>query len=155
MIFHNEEQIPLIEESINKIKVDGGFVDEEIPHCRKDGTVFPTLMSAKMITMNDGLSSFMSATIIDITEKKKADAEILKFRIIADQANYGVGIASMDGIIEYVNTSFAKMHGWEQNEIIGKHVSVTYGIKENAEFILNEIKIKEAFFKRSNQNEER
>jgi PAS domain S-box-containing protein len=146
MIFHNEEQMPLIEESINKIKVDGGFVDEEIPHCKKDGTVFPTLMSAKMITMNDGLSSFMSATIIDITEKKKADAEILKFRIIADQANYGVGIASMDGIIEYVNTSFAKMHGWEQKELIGKHVSVTYGIKENAEFILNEIKNKGGFF---------
>lgn len=145
-ILHNESQLPVVLESIRKIKEEGGYVDEEIPHCRKDGTVFPTLMSAKIISVDKSVPAFMSATVIDITEKKKAEAEILKFRVIADQANYGVGVANMDGIIEYVNASFAQMHGWEQNELIGKHVSVTYGKTQNVDIILDEIKNRGGFF---------
>ena len=63
-------------------------------------------------------------TILDLElqlqQRKKTDEEARKFRTISDQSNYGTAIASLDGILVYVNESFAKMHGWQPDELIGK-----------------------------------
>lgn len=125
-VFHCPEQMEKVAELINLIKVDGGFAAEEVGHCKKDGSKFPTLMSAKVIFDDKNNPKFMSATVIDITEKKKAEQEILKFRIIADQANYGVAISDMSGVLEYCNPTFAEMHGWFVEELVGKHISTFY-----------------------------
>lgn len=67
---HSKNQIDHVTHLIEKIKTDGGFEATEVGHCKKDGTEFPTLMSAKVITNEQGQAAFLSATIIDITEKK-------------------------------------------------------------------------------------
>lgn len=139
-IFHTEDQMPTVKNAIDLILKEGGFLDLEIPHAKKDGTVFPTLMSAKLIKLYDNTPAFISATFIDISEKKKAENEILKFRILAEQANYGVGISNLDGILEYCNPIFAEMHGWERDELIGKHVSMFYEQKEKSAKLFDEIK---------------
>ncbi|MFZ4457132.1 MAG: PAS domain S-box protein [Bacteroidales bacterium] len=71
-------------------------------------------------------------TIKDITERKNAEKEILKFKTIADQANYGVVLASLKGEFLYVNDAFAKMVGWEADDLIGKNSSVVHN-EEQAE----------------------
>lgn len=138
--FHTNSQIPLVNDAVNSIKTEGGFLDLEIPHVTKNGHVFPTLMSARLIKLDDAIPAFVSVTVVDISEKKKAENEISKFRIVADQANYGVGISDLDGVLEYCNPIFAQMHGWEQQELIGKHVSIFYEKKEKSDEIFNEIK---------------
>lgn len=76
-VLHNNEQMQVVAPLLEKIKTEGGFEATEVGHCRKDGTVFPTLMSAKLITDENGNTSFLSATVIDITPNK-AQEQIIK-----------------------------------------------------------------------------
>ena len=55
----------------------------------------------------------------DITAQKLAEDELLKFKAIADTANYGVVIYDMDGAFTYVNHYFAAINGYEPEELIG------------------------------------
>jgi PAS domain S-box-containing protein len=71
-IFHNEEQMPTVMELKDKLKKEKKFLAEEVWHTRKDGTVFPTLMNVTLIT-HANKPVYLSATAIDITERKKAD----------------------------------------------------------------------------------
>ena len=59
-----------------------------------------------------------------ITERVRAQAEIRKFKTVADNANYGVSIADMAGDIMYVNPYLAEVHGYTPDELIGKNVTV-------------------------------
>jgi len=60
----------------------------------------------------------------DITERKKAEEEIKKFKTIADKAGYGNVITDLEGNLIHVNESFAKMHGYSANELVGKNLSL-------------------------------
>lgn len=60
----------------------------------------------------------------DITERRKAEEEMRKFRTIADMANYGIALAGMDGTMLYCNNAFAGMHGWDVSEVIGRNLSM-------------------------------
>jgi PAS domain S-box-containing protein len=126
LMLHNETQLPRVHQLLDIIKNQGGFSAEEVDHCRKDGSTFPSLMSAKVIFDDKNIPKFMSATMIDISEKKRAELDVLKFRVLADQANYGVVLASLDGLIEYCNDEFARMHGWNREDLINKHFSMFY-----------------------------
>lgn len=65
----------------------------------------------------------------DITDRKIAEEELRKFRIISDQANYGTAIAGLDGTLQYVNPAFARMHGWEVDDLIGKNLMILHSEK--------------------------
>jgi PAS domain S-box-containing protein len=60
----------------------------------------------------------------DISDKKKAEEELLKFRTISDMATYGSSITSLNGTVLYLNDAFAEMHQLNKNEVIGKDISV-------------------------------
>lgn len=76
-VFHSEAQLPEVMRLVEVIKEQGGFVNEEVGHVHKDGSEFPTLMSAKLIKDDNGAPKFLSATCIDITERKKTEQIIL------------------------------------------------------------------------------
>ncbi len=61
---------------------------------------------------------------IDITERKRAEEELLKFKTIAEKANYGTAIADTNGYVQYVNPAWAAMHGGTVEDFLGKHLSV-------------------------------
>jgi len=62
--------------------------------------------------------------ILDISERKRAEGEIRKFKTISDTASYGTAIADLEGNILYVNECFARMHGYERDELLGKPLSI-------------------------------
>ncbi|MDD5382461.1 MAG: PAS domain-containing protein [Candidatus Margulisbacteria bacterium] len=41
-----------------------------------------------------------------------------------DQSIDGIAIADLNGIVQYVNPAWAKMHGWQPESLVGKHLSV-------------------------------
>ena len=72
------------------------------------------------IMKKEGKKVGIQVVLRDITEQRKHDEEIRKFKTISDKAQYGVNLNKLDGTTVYVNDAFAKMHGYKKEELIGK-----------------------------------
>ena len=100
-ILHNESQLPRVHELLELIKLEGGFSAEEVDHCKKDGSVFPTLMSAKMILNEHGQPEYLSATVIDISNIKEAEnslkeksSELNNAQLIANMGSWELDLVT-------------------------------------------------------------
>lgn len=69
----------------------------------------------------------------EISEKKSAEEELLKFRKVSEQSNYGNIIADSDGIIIFCNDALALMHGYNVYELIGNPVSMLHNKRQNSD----------------------
>ncbi|MFH1037806.1 MAG: PAS domain S-box protein [PVC group bacterium] len=58
--------------------------------------------------------------------RAQAEEELIKFKTIADEANYGIALADQEGNLVYVNRCFARLHQYTPGELIGKHLSVLH-----------------------------
>ncbi len=65
----------------------------------------------------------ISCIIVDTTERRRVENEMTKFKTITDKANYGASIYDPKGYLIYTNECFASMHGYDPEEIIGRHVT--------------------------------
>jgi PAS domain S-box-containing protein len=74
----------------------------------------------------DGEAVRMIGNHHDITERKRAEDELKKFKTISDRANYGAAISDLEGNLIYVNDAFAQMHGYEPAELMGRNLSVLH-----------------------------
>lgn len=93
-------------EFLNKRK-DGELVHES-------STVFPIFDSNQTITN-------LVAIQEDITERKKAEADLRLFQTVFDSAVNGRLITDLDGNIIYCNQYYADMHHASKDEIIGSN----------------------------------
>lgn len=57
--------------------------------------------------------------IIDITDKKRAEAELQVLSLVASQTNTGVSIQDKEGITTWINHSLEKMTGYKLGELRG------------------------------------
>ncbi|MGL1936978.1 MAG: ATP-binding protein [Fibrobacterales bacterium] len=62
----------------------------------------------------------LTATVRDVSVPKKMQGEIQKFMALADFANYGVAIIDVDLKIEYINTYYSSICGYNDYELIGQ-----------------------------------
>ncbi|OGU77824.1 MAG: hypothetical protein A2V93_00430 [Ignavibacteria bacterium RBG_16_34_14] len=60
-------------------------------------------------------------TLLDVTEKNKADKEISKLSRAVEQSPASIIITNTDGNIEYVNPKFCELTGYSAEEVIGKN----------------------------------
>jgi len=60
----------------------------------------------------------------DVTERKQAEEALRRLAMIAEQAGEGIAAADLDGNLTFVNSAWARMHGYEPAELIGEHLSV-------------------------------
>jgi two-component system cell cycle sensor histidine kinase/response regulator CckA len=60
----------------------------------------------------------------DITERKKAEAELRKLSTAVEQTADSVIITNKDGIVEYVNPAYLEMTGYVRDEVIGKSLEI-------------------------------
>jgi PAS domain S-box-containing protein len=74
--FYNENQVERVEQLNDQIRRSGSFVAEEIWHKRKNGTVFPVLMTSTLIKDEKKKLSFLAATVVDITNIKNAEKKL-------------------------------------------------------------------------------
>ncbi len=71
-------------------------------------------------------------------EKTQAQKELIKFKTIVDNANYGVTITDLDGKILYANNYLAKTHQKTIEELMGQDISILYDL--NQTFFVNRLK---------------
>jgi len=62
----------------------------------------------------------------EVVERKQAEEEITKFKTISDRAGYGSAISDLEGNLIYINASFAGMHGYTVDELMGKNLSISH-----------------------------
>ena len=105
----------------------------EVKSVRRDGTVFETEISARLVTM--GGRKFIQTWFRDISDKKKADAALRESEekfATAFRSNPGAItiFRQEDGVCVDVNQGFTTMYGWEREEAIGR-TSLELGIWED------------------------
>lgn len=91
----------------------------EIRILRKDGTFFDVVAWGAMIQYLGRPAN--AGTLVDITERKRAEAELRKLSQVIEQAASAVVITDRDGNIEYVNPRFTETTGYTREEAMGKN----------------------------------
>ena len=85
--------------------------------------------------------------IQDVTKQKQYEEKIKLFKTIFDNANYGSAIVDLDGNINYINDYFAKIHGFESDELIGQNLSIFHDEEQMADVSrLNESLLQDGYY---------
>jgi len=99
---------------------DVGVFKQEVPGLRKDGSIIPIDVSATGFFDRDGKYLGHVCIVMDVTERKKAHEELLKFKLGIERSDESVFITNIDGSIIYVNPAFEKIYGYSREEALGK-----------------------------------
>jgi PAS domain S-box-containing protein len=95
----------------------------------KQGLILMIILCLGFVAGAIGLAYLFSRSINTLFSGYKIrqiqqQKDLHKFDLIINQAHDGIAIADLRGIYTYVNLSMAKMHGYEPDEIIGRHLSI-------------------------------
>jgi PAS domain S-box-containing protein len=86
---------------------------------RKDGTSVDVLLSSCRLDAED--PTHLVITVTDITELKRAQAQLNILSQAIEQSPVSVMITNPRGEIEYVNAHFTEITGYQPNEVSGKN----------------------------------
>ncbi|MDR3668818.1 MAG: PAS domain S-box protein, partial [Ignavibacteriaceae bacterium] len=106
----------MLEEEINSASYEKRYI-------RKDKRIIWVYISISLVRNADKQPQFFITQIIDITERKRSENLISIFAQSLKSINEIVSITDMDDNLLYVNESYLKTYGYEENELIGRHAS--------------------------------
>ncbi|MBD3380878.1 MAG: PAS domain S-box protein [candidate division Zixibacteria bacterium] len=82
------------------------------------------LCSVTLVYDDDGTPLGTVAVNLNITARKQMEAELMRFKTVAETANYGMAIFDIEGQLIYSNPCFAQIHGYTPEEVTGKPISI-------------------------------
>ena len=91
-------------------------------HRKKDGTVFPVEVTARLIVRDK--QSVIFTAIRDITERLRAEKRLQLLSRAIEQSVNVVLITDAEGHIQYANPQFTKITGYTLEEVIGRKPSI-------------------------------
>lgn len=71
----------------------------------------------------DGALVGMVGTFVDLTERRRAEVELLRLAAAFEQSNDRILLLSVDGVVEYASPSFLKSSGEDRAATIGRRFS--------------------------------
>ncbi|MEI6554393.1 MAG: PAS domain S-box protein [Paludibacter sp.] len=114
-VVHNQDQSQRVAEILDILRTNGGFTYEEVDHTRKDGSIFPTLMTAKVILDKNNKPEFVSTNVIDISDRKQAEETLIQKSAILTNLiinlKEGILLENAARQIELTNQLFCDMFG--------------------------------------------
>lgn len=113
---HKREDCPL-QETLRTGRI---IHDDTDVFWRKDGSSFPVEYHARPLFVNEQVVGAV-ISFSDITERKQAEAQLLKISSAVEHIPAAAIITDAEGKIEYVNPSFVALSGYQIEEVIGKN----------------------------------
>ncbi len=105
--------------------IQGKRVSFKSAHIKKDGSIFPAEISAKIIKI--GNQKYVHTVSRDISERLKAEEKIKKseekYRLLFELLPYGGEIIDTKGVITDISPGTAKILNYTKEELTGKHLS--------------------------------
>jgi len=86
-----------------------------------DGTELPCEVTINKIVLNG--ETVLLGTWRDLRKVKKEQRHLHLFKEAIEQSLDGIVMADIDGNIQFVNSAWAMMHGYDANCVIGEHLS--------------------------------
>lgn len=72
----------------------------------------------------DGKPLTMYGTILEISERKRAEETLREYKAAVEQSVDGIALADMAGHVRMVNEAWAEMHGYGREELEGRHLAI-------------------------------
>lgn len=113
---------------ISTLRKNGKVETMELEILTKQGNFRTVLLNANIE------KDTLSGTMMDITEMKKAQAEIERLSNALEQIDDMVSITNRAGIFNYVNKAFIKHTGFTRDELIGKKPAILKSGEHNLDF---------------------
>jgi diguanylate cyclase (GGDEF)-like protein/PAS domain S-box-containing protein len=104
----------------------------EVPAVRKDGTELFIEISLSAVMLRGAWCA--TAIARDVTERKRADAEMRKLSLAVERSSDWVLITDRHGVVEYANRAVEEMSGYAKNEILGKTPRIFKSGKHSKKF---------------------
>ncbi|SDH18945.1 PAS domain S-box protein [Propionivibrio dicarboxylicus] len=95
-----------------------GMSTFETHHRRKDGSLIDVRVTVRLLMQHD--RDYFLAIWRDISEEKRAQAELRKLSLVVEQSPNPVVISDLDSRIEYVNPAFTRITGYTREEVVGQ-----------------------------------
>lgn len=96
--------------------------EAEILHAR--GTTVPVLVDLTSIPDERGQPASRLAFVIDLTERRRAEATAQVWARAFEQADLGIAMYAPDGQLTAVNPAFARQRGYTVEELQGQNIDV-------------------------------
>ncbi|CCG41468.1 PAS domain S-box protein [Magnetospirillum molischianum] len=87
---------------------------------RPDGEVRHVLARTRLVSEPDGRADRLVGTILDVTEREKANANRDLFRRLVDDAGQAIRISEPNGRIMFVNKAFLSLTGFTREAVEGR-----------------------------------
>ncbi len=98
----------------------------------KTGEIRDVLGSIEVVSL--GGEDCMVVVAQDITDRKRTDAQMYKLSSALEQTADVVMITDRHGVIDYVNTAFEKITGYQRGEVLGKQPNILDSGRQSQEF---------------------
>ncbi|MFH1419202.1 MAG: PAS domain S-box protein [Planctomycetota bacterium] len=102
---------------IDRLRKDGVLTNFELRMRRRDGSAIDILENAQLIPNENDTPSMIVGTILDITERKRAEEER---DAILELSGDLICIAGIDGYFKYVNPAWERMLGYTTQELLAR-----------------------------------
>ena len=106
---------------LKRLLMERGSIREyEAENYRKDGSTIWVSLNAHVVRDASGHIQYFEGTILDITQRKLAEAQVAILAHAVESTTEMIGITDLQGRYIFVNHAFQKAHGYSEAEILGK-----------------------------------
>ncbi len=112
-----------------------GFEEENY---RKDGSIISVSLNAHVVYDASGAVQYFEGTIQDITERKRAEAQVAMLAHAVESTAEMICITDLEDRFTFVNRAFWQAYGYTEAEILGKTPDILFS-PNNPPTLLSEI----------------